>query len=399
MGEGGEVREKGDDRATPLSMGTTEEVSMSLVTVATRGLPALAFLLGSGTLAAQGLEPSAFAAAVDTRDAPIRPAKTDSIVQKELQLGGDYLLGRGVARNAELSAYWYRKAADQGDPGAENELGYFYNMGFGVPLDPQQAMRWYERAMGAGSEAAKLNLAVMYMKGAGTKRDVNLALELLQELAKKDNATAENYLGIIYFSGYGVPVDRVVAEKWFEQAVKHHTPEAEFSMATLYSVVDDHPHDLPKAAEWLRSSANGGYVLSMHALGLLLINHPELPHRPGEAVEMLQAAAAGGSWRSSITLGIVAGHGTSGSSNIADAYRWFTIAIRQGGVRAEKIVAGMMAQDEKLLDAAAVNRERQQADAWMAEHPHMDLFVLGDRYRSGPFPAAEIPLLGLAEVN
>lgn len=399
MREGGEAREEGDDRETPLSMGTTEEVSMSLVTVAKRGLPALAFLLGSGTLAAQGLEPSVFAAAVDTRDAPIRPAKTDSLVQKELQLGGDYLLGRSVARNAELSAYWYRKAADQGDPGAENELGYFYSMGFGVPLDPQQAMKWYERATGAGSEAAKLNLAVMYLKGAGVKHDVNLALDLLHELAKKDNPTAENYLGIIYFLGYGVPADHRLAERWFAQAVKHHTPEAEYSMADLYSEASDHSHDLPKAAELLRSSAHGGYVLSMHALGMLLLNHPELPHKPGEAMEMLQAAAEGGWWQSSIALGIIAGGGKSGTGNIADAYRWFAIAVRQGGAQAEKVVASSMTQCVRLLEPAALDREKQEADAWMAEHPHTDLFVLGNRYHSGPFPAAEIPLLGLAEVN
>jgi TPR repeat protein len=371
---------------------------MSLVTVATRCIPAaLVLLVGASAPGGQSAPLSGFAPAVDTRDAP--PGSTDLSVKRELELGGDYMLGRGVERNPELSAYWYRKAADQGDPGAENELGYFYSLGFGVPANPQQAAKWYERAMGGGSEAAKLNLAVMYLKAEGVRRDVNFALDLLRDLAKKDNATAENYLGIIYFSGYGVPADHGAAEKWFLQAMKHHSPEAEYSMGTLYSVVGDHAHDYAKAAELLRASARSGYVLAMHSLGLLLLNHPELGQKPDEAKTMLEAAAEAGSWRSSIALGIVAGKGQGGEANMADAYRWFLISVKQGGPQAEKIANSSLAECASLLNAEARDREKRKADAWLEQHPHADLFVLGHRYRNGPFPAAEVPILDLAEVD
>jgi len=51
------------------------------------------------------------------------------------------------------------------------------------------------------------------------------------------------------------------------------------------------------------------------------------------------------------------------------------------------------------LNAEAQDREKQAAEAWLAEHPRADRFVLGDRYRSGPFPAAETPMQGWAEVD
>lgn len=48
---------------------------------------------------------------------------------EEVRLGSSYLTGKGVPKDPVQSAYWFRKAADQGDAGAQNELGYFYTYG------------------------------------------------------------------------------------------------------------------------------------------------------------------------------------------------------------------------------------------------------------------------------
>src|SRR5580698_1625541 len=102
---------------------------------------------------------------------PDVPIKTEQeYVQHELKLAGDYFAGRGVARDLKQSAFWYRKAADQGDPGAQVELGYFYINGIGVDQDPTQAVRWFARAAASGSSLAKLDLATLYLKGAGVKQ-------------------------------------------------------------------------------------------------------------------------------------------------------------------------------------------------------------------------------------
>src|ERR1700677_3827687 len=59
-------------------------------------------------------------------------------LQKELRLAGDYFAGRGVDSDLNESAFWYRKAVDQGDPGAQVELGYFYLNGIVVDRDATQ---------------------------------------------------------------------------------------------------------------------------------------------------------------------------------------------------------------------------------------------------------------------
>jgi TPR repeat protein len=47
-------------------------------------------------------------------------------VKQQLELAADYFAGRGVPKDLTQSAYWYRKAADQGNPAAQVYLGYMY---------------------------------------------------------------------------------------------------------------------------------------------------------------------------------------------------------------------------------------------------------------------------------
>lgn len=374
---------------------------MSAPIVALRAISAaLIFLVTTAALSAQSFQPpTASSPPTDVPNEQARSTKAEGHLQEELRLAGDYLAGRGVPKDAERSAYWYRKAAGQGDPSAQAELGYLYSSGVGVHADQAEAAKWYERAMAGGSQTAKLNLAVMYLKGAGVKHDPQLGIDLLHELAKLKDPRAESYLGIVYFVGYGVKPDHALAEKWFAQGLKQHSAEAQYDMGTLYSVVADHARDLPKAAGFLRSAAQAGYVPAMHSLGLLLVNHPALPQKSGEAVAMLEAAANGGSWRSAAVLGVLARDGKYESRDAAEAYRWFLIAERQGGAEAGKLVNADRAMCEKALDGPTQEAVNERANAWLAEHPHTDLFVFGDRLQTGKFPVAEVPILGLAEAN
>jgi TPR repeat protein len=371
---------------------------MSAPIVARRAISAAwIFVVTAAALSGQNFQPPS--APTDVPNEQARSTTPDRHLQQELKLAGDFLAGRGVPKDAERAAYWYRKAADQGDPAAQAELGYFYASGIGVRADQAEAAKWYERAMAGGSRTAKLNLAVMYLKGTGIKRDPQLGIDLLHELSKGKDPRAESYLGIVYFMGYGVKADHALAEKWFAQAAKQHRAEAEYEMGSLYSVVVDHAHDFPKAAEFLRSAVQGGYVPAMHSLGLLLVNHPELTQKTGEAIAMLEAAANGGSWRSSAVLGVLARDGKYESRDAAEAYRWFLIAERQGGAEAEKLVNADRALCEKTLDAPTQEAVNERANAWLVQHPHTDLFVFGDKLQTGQFPVTDVPVLGLAEAN
>src|SRR6266849_6565815 len=101
-------------------------------------------------------------------------------IKQELELAADYFAGRGVPKDLTQSAYWYRKAADQGNPPAQLYLGYMYTVGMGVPQDKAEAVLWYRRASTSNYPEAKVNLAALYMRGDGVKQDRQEAIRLLK---------------------------------------------------------------------------------------------------------------------------------------------------------------------------------------------------------------------------
>jgi uncharacterized protein len=81
------------------------------------------------------------------------------------------------------AASWYRKAAEQGDPAAQDALGNMYETGLGVPRDYAAAARWYRKVAEADPELpvslvqgfAQCSLAQLYERGQGVPQDYVLA--------------------------------------------------------------------------------------------------------------------------------------------------------------------------------------------------------------------------------
>lgn len=334
-------------------------------------------VFAAGMLLAAGASARAQSAAAgfgDTRD----PAPEARSMADEVRLAGDYLLGRGVARDPAQSAYWYRKAADQGDPGAQSELGYLYVQGIGVQKSETEAARWFLRASAGGSLTGKLNLAVMYLKGRGVRQDNELALSLFTQLAEAGNARAQDYLGIMYYNGDGVGKDPAMAEKWFRKAARGKDAGAEYVMGRLYSAAPAHEHDPAKAKHYFDQAVRGGFVPAMHALAILLLQHPGLKgNAADDPVALLHRAAEAGAWRAADALGILARDGVEGTQDPMQAFRWFTIAIQQGGAEARAIVQGDWAQSGRLLSEDERQRESGIAELWARQHPNLG-FLTGE---------------------
>src|SRR5208282_3989398 len=63
----------------------------------------------------------------------------------------------GVLQDYTEGAKWYRKAANQGEGGAQFNLGMSYWSGDGVPQDYVEAYKWLNLAAAQGDEAARAN--------------------------------------------------------------------------------------------------------------------------------------------------------------------------------------------------------------------------------------------------
>ena len=61
-----------------------------------------------------------------------------------------------MAQDEAEAVKWYRKAAEQGNAGAQTNLGVAYHNGAGVPKDDAEAMKWYRKAAEQGDAAGQI---------------------------------------------------------------------------------------------------------------------------------------------------------------------------------------------------------------------------------------------------
>ncbi len=117
------------------------------------------------------------------------------------------------------AAYWYRKAANQGDSYAQDELGTIYRAGLGVPTSDAIALQWYRKAADQGNADAEMQLGTLYRWGLGVAQDDARAAMWYREAADHGDADAQYKLGLLYQDGNGVPQDYTEAYFWFDVAL------------------------------------------------------------------------------------------------------------------------------------------------------------------------------------
>lgn len=321
--------------------------------------------------------PHAFA--VDPDIPRIQAGAEKGSIQQEIELAGAYFEGRGVSRDEKQAAYWYEKAANSGDPGAQLQIGFFYEAGVGVERDPARAALWFQRAMASGSVAAKVNLGVAYTWGTGVRKDPELATKLFREAADKGSGAGAYFLADAYFFGLGVPKDEKTAKHWLEIAAKRHDPQAELSLGILLLKLPDQDEQ-ERGIKLLRDAAKSGYVAARHELALRLVRMPEFTSTPQEAIGLLQGASAQGFWKSTVVLGVLYRDGRGVSKDIETAYLHFRIAALQGGDDGEKMVQNDLHALQRILDPSRLESLNDKASDWVSTHKQKLEFV---RYPNG----------------
>lgn len=132
----------------------------------------IAFLLLSASLlSAQDSQQS-----VQARVTALRRAAKQGNAGAQMFLGASYEQGWTGRKNFKQALKWFRKAAAQGDADAENALGQMYENGEGVKLNYELAARWYRKAAEhvpdfGGAGQGRNNLGLLYMQGLGVPQD------------------------------------------------------------------------------------------------------------------------------------------------------------------------------------------------------------------------------------
>ena len=99
--------------------------------------------------------------------------------KSQASLGFLYYSGKGIRRDDQKSLYWFRRAAEAGQPTAQFFLGLHYYYGRGVRRDLARAHSWCDIAMTNGySESLFCRDAVaLEMSPEDTRRSTELSTE------------------------------------------------------------------------------------------------------------------------------------------------------------------------------------------------------------------------------
>lgn len=177
----------------------------------------------------------------------------------QLTIACMYESGVGVQRNLEESGKWYRLAAEQGHPVAQNNLavvlldanpkeaiqwlfkaaesnvpfaqsmlGDIYSGCYNLPSDIRDSMRntdeaikWYKKAGGSGFFCAYHELGEIFSQGRGVEKNDYQALEYFLIAANHGYKPSQETLARAYIDELlGLPKDIKLAQYWFDQAQK-----------------------------------------------------------------------------------------------------------------------------------------------------------------------------------
>jgi len=249
-------------------------------------------------------------------------------------------------KNPDAAAEWFRKAADQGNPVAQNSLGVLYHDGRGVPKDFEQAFSWYRKAAAQKYGAGMFNVAISYYNGEGVPEEMVTAYAWMlladeagekeahdavertaQELGNRANE-GELLAGQILDAGKELPRDEAGAAKWYRVAADGGNGEAQVRYGLM--LADGRggtTKDLDKAAQLIERAAERGSVPAMFSLGYAYQKGTlGRPVNYGDAVSWYQKAAAAGHPGAMVNLGLMNTDGTAGTINYEKAYFWLYMA-------------------------------------------------------------------------
>jgi hypothetical protein len=151
-------------------------------------------------------------------------------------LGALYHRGEGVPRDEKESFRCIHKAAELGSPRAQAAIGSAYELGNDlVEKDLTEALRWYRLAAAQGEPNAQDGLGWMYVNGQGVAKDHAAGMKWFRLAAEQNLPAAQYHLFLGYTDGVWVAKDEAEALRWLEKAVDQGYARAQNNLAALYA--------------------------------------------------------------------------------------------------------------------------------------------------------------------
>ena len=296
-------------------------------------------------------------------------------------LGVMYRNGRGVPKSDTTALSWYRKSADQGNAFAQNNMGFMYENGHGVPKSDTTAVSWYRKAAEQGNALAQNNIGLMYENGRGVPKSDTTAVSWYRLAAEQGYASAQTNIGYMYAYGRGLTKSETTAVSWYRKAAEQDFARAQTNIGYMYENGLGVPKSGTTALSWYRKAAEQGYASAQANIGFLYANGRGVPKSDTTALSWFRKAADQGHATAQYQLGIIYEYGRGVAKSDTTAVSWYRKAADQGNAPAQNNMGVMYAQGRGVpkSNTIAISWYRKAAD----QGNKFAQFNLGFRYANG----------------
>ncbi|KAH7036082.1 hypothetical protein BKA57DRAFT_179086 [Linnemannia elongata] len=302
----------------------------------------------------------------------------------QVDLGHIYRAGYGVKQDFEAARYWYRKAADQGDPAGQCNLGHLYRLELGVDQNHSTAMSWYKKAADQGDAEGQCYIGIVHECGLVGARDYSAAMDWFLKAANQGHAFAQCCIGGLYATGQGVQQDYDKSMEWHLRAANQGLPAAQFMMACMYLNGSGVPQDKAIALDWLSKATSRKHVdfWSQMAMGMMYLGGFGVPQSDSMALVWYLKAARQGLPTAQSAVGGMYRDGFGVSQDYSKALFWLIKAANHNILSAQNDVGSMY------LHGQGVPKDYSKAKEWYAKAANLG-------HEGAKFQLYHIPMLSM----
>jgi TPR repeat protein len=269
----------------------------------------------------------------------------------------------------------------RGCAGSQFMLGEAYAKGDGVDVDPYEAMQWFKRAAQQGNAGAQKQVALLYERGVAG--DLSAAISWLTKCASQEDpsvgadpdAQLELALLLMRRNDFG---DEERARGWMEKAAHRGNSKAQFLLAKAFQRDNKFNRHDREVFHWYQMAADQGHPEAIYEVGLLYEQGQCVAKNVRTALLMFWKAAEQGSISAYLQLGEMYITGVGAPKNDDLAFDCFSKAAAAGEARGQNGVGRVLYARGDYEEAFIRFREAAEQGFANAQHNLAEMYEDGE---------------------
>ncbi len=253
----------------------------------------------------------------------------------EFIIGDDYFYGHGLSKNYIKARFWFKKSATQNYALAQYRLGELYDNGMGIPKNYAKAMYWYNKAAAKGLFSGQIRMAYFQMYGHANGYNVthypNLSYTLRRKFylkaAELGDAWAESGLSDNY------QMNRIREAFWLRKSLKEGafiSVTGDYILSRDYYLGQGMLKNYVKAVYWDRLAAMNGMPVASCQMGKFYYYGQGVVKNYNKALYWYKKANSqmrNGYYACSTAMGLLYEYGDGVPQNYSKAVEWYLRAF------------------------------------------------------------------------